>query len=174
MIIGTVLSTTGSGLVYTFNVGTPSSEWIGYQIIAGIGFGLVIQIPIIVAQALSSPKDLSSVTALMIFFQSLGFALFVSVGQTLFTNELVSAAPKYVPGVDAAKVVSTGATELRDTFPAGQIPGLVHAYMDGLKNAYIMAIALAGVSVLISVAILVFDRRRLNQEETKKAGGGAA
>lgn len=174
MIIGTTLSTTGSGLLYTFDIGTPSSEWIGYQILAGIGFGLVIQIPIIVAQAISTPQDLSSITAIMIFFQTLGFAIFVSVGQTLFTNELISSVPKYVPGIDTAKVVATGATDLRRVFPADQIPGIVRAYMEGLKNAYTMSIALAGVSFCIAIAILVFDRRRLNQDETAKAGAGAA
>jgi hypothetical protein len=173
MIIGTILATVGSGLIYTFDINTPSSKWIGYQIVAGIGFGLVIQIPIIVAQALATPDDLSSITALIIFFQSLGFAVFVSVGQTLFTNELVAAAPRYVPGVDVGLVIATGATELRNVFPADQIPGLVKAYMSGLKHSYIMAIALSGASVLISLAVLLLDRRRLNQEDTKKAVGAA-
>jgi hypothetical protein len=173
MIVGTMLATIGSGLVYTFDVGTPSSEWIGYQIIAGIGSGLVLQIPIIVAQAVSTPEDLSSSTALMIFFQSMGMAVFVSVGQALFANELVTAAPRFVPGVDAHMVVATGATELRREFPANEIPGLIQAYMSGLKDSYIIAIALSGMAFVVSMVILMIDRRRLNQEDAKKAMAAA-
>ena len=168
-----MLATIGSGLVYTFDIGTPSSEWIGYQIIAGVGSGLVIQIPIIVSQAVSKPADLSSSTALIIFFQSVGMAVFVSVGQALFANELLTSAPRYVPGIDAHKVVATGATELRADFPPDQIPGLVRAFMSGLQNSYIIAIALSGTAFFVSLAILAFDRRRLNQEDAKKAMGAA-
>ena len=168
-----MLATIGSGLVYTFDIGTPSSEWIGYQVLAGIGSGLVLQIPIIVAQAVSTPEDLSSSTAMIIFFQSMGMAVFVSVGQALFANELLTAAPRYVPGVDAHKVVATGATELRAEFPAEQIPGLVRAYMSGLQNAYIIAIALSGVAFMVSLVILAIDRRRLNQEDAQKAMAAA-
>ncbi|KIW01423.1 uncharacterized protein PV09_07185 [Verruconis gallopava] len=174
ILFGTILGTVGSGLIYTFGVNTPSSEWIGYQIAAGIGFGLIIQVPIICSQALSTAEDLSSVTAIMMFFQTVGFAVFVSVGQSLFTNKLILSAEKYVPGVDVAKVVATGATDLRKAFPAEQLEGLIHAYMDGLTDAYTMAIAISGVSFLVATAILILDYRRLNQEETKKAVGAAA
>lgn len=172
MIAGTVLSTIGAGLIYTFDIGTPSSKWIGYQVLAGVGAGLIIQIPIIVSQALSTAEDMSSTTAIMIFFQSVGFAIFVSVAQSIFTNELASNVPKYVPGIDVAKVISTGATELRKVFPADQIQGIIEAYMVGLKDAYVTAIALGGTAFLVSIAILVFDYRRLNQDETSKAVGG--
>jgi len=173
MIIGSTLSTLGSGLLYTLDIGTPTGKWIGYQIVAGIGFGLVIQIPIIVSQAISKPADLSSITAIIIFFQTLGFTIFVSMGQTLFTNQLVTSAPKYVPGIDVNLMVSTGATDIRKVFPADQVAGIVHAYMDGLKNAYAMSIAVAGTSFIIAMCVLLFDRRRLNQDETKNATGAA-
>ena len=35
MLIGTILGTVGVGLLYTLDVGSPSSHWIGYQAIAG-------------------------------------------------------------------------------------------------------------------------------------------
>lgn len=171
IIVGTILGTVGSGLIYTFNIGTPSSEWIGYQTVAGIGFGLIIQVPIIVCQAIAKPADLSSFTAIIIFFQTLGFTIFVAIGQSLFTNQLVLSVPKYVRGIDTALVVTTGATDIRRVFPAEQVPGIIHAYMDGLKNAYALAIAVAGISFLVSIYVLVFDYRRLNQEETAKATG---
>ena len=44
MIGGTVIMTVGVGLLSTFDVNTSSAIWIGYQIIAGIGSGLNLQV----------------------------------------------------------------------------------------------------------------------------------
>lgn len=63
--------------------------------------------------------------------------------------------------MDPHQVVATGATELRGTFTDSQLPGIIRSYMDGLKDAYILAIALAGAAVLVSIGMLVFDWRVL-------------
>lgn len=161
-VIGATLGTIGAGLLYTLDVGSSSSKWIGYQALAGIGYGLGIQIPIIVAQASVGPADISSITAIMIFFQTISGAIFVSIGQSLFTNKLIQTIPKYAPTLDPALVVSTGATELKKVFSSTDLPGVIRAYMSGLKDAYILGTALAGGAVVISIFIVLFDRRKLN------------
>ena len=60
---GAALATIGSGLIYTLDIGSPSSHWIGYQALAGIGIGTAIQVPIIANQAFVHMSDISSVTA---------------------------------------------------------------------------------------------------------------
>lgn len=168
MIIGAVLNTIGAALVYTLDVGSPASKWIGYQIIGGIGTGLSIQIPIIVGQAVVPASDVSSVSALALFFQSLAAAVFISVSQSLFANRLIEAVKQNVQGLDPAIVVGTGATDLRRVIPAAQLAGAIESYMAGLQDAFTLAIALGGVAVLISVAVVVFDRRNLKAKP--KAG----
>lgn len=161
MIIGAVLNTIGAALVYTLDVGSPASKWIGYQIIGGIGTGLTIQIPIIVGQAVVPASDVSSVSALALFFQSMAAALFISVSQSLFANRLIKAVKQNVQGLDPAIVVGTGATELRKVFSAAQLAGVIESFMAGLQDAFTLAIAVGGVAVLVSVAVVVFDRRNL-------------
>ncbi|EON65089.1 hypothetical protein W97_04324 [Coniosporium apollinis CBS 100218] len=168
MIIGAVLNTIGAALVYTLDVGSPASKWIGYQIIGGIGTGLSIQIPIIVGQAVVPASDISSVSALALFFQSLAGAVFISVSQSLFANRLIEAVKQNVQGLDPAIVVGTGATDLRKVIPAAQLAGAIESYMAGLQDAFTLAIALGGVAVLISVGVVVFDRRNLKAKP--KAG----
>ena len=68
-------------------------------------------------------------------------------------------------------VIGTGATELRKVFTLEQLPAVIRSYMDGLKDAYILAIALSGVAVLWAVAMVVLDRRNL---KGKKIAAGAA
>lgn len=66
LIGGGVLTTIGAGLIFTLGLTSPPSMWIGYQILAGIGIGLGIQVPIIATQAVVEPIDISSITAMIL------------------------------------------------------------------------------------------------------------
>jgi MFS transporter, DHA2 family, glioxin efflux transporter len=170
MLLSSVLATIGCGLVYTLNIDSSPGAWIGYQALAGIGVGLGLQIPIIANQASVGMSDLSAVSAVTLFFQTIGGSFFVSAGQTAFANKLVALLPKDAPGVDPHLVVATGATELRKVFTAEQLPGILEAYMDGLKVTFALSIALAGITVFIT---LFSPWKKLSQEQTKAAMGGA-
>ena len=63
LLAGSALATIGAGLLYTLDVGSPSSHWIGYQALAGIGIGLSIQVPIIANQSFVKVSEISSITA---------------------------------------------------------------------------------------------------------------
>lgn len=56
--------TIGSGLIYTLDVDSPASHYIGYQVVAGIGMGLCIQVPAIVAQSISTRPDMAITIAI--------------------------------------------------------------------------------------------------------------
>ncbi|KAA8642751.1 hypothetical protein EYZ11_007944 [Aspergillus tanneri] len=164
------IATVGAGLLYTLDIGSAAGKWIGYQILGGIGWGTCFQIPMIVAQSYSSPQDLASVTAIILFYQTLGGAFFVSAAQSAFVNTMIAKLPNTAPGVDAATVVATGATELRTIFAASQVPGILVAYMAGIKVAFAIAIGGAGIAF---VASLFSNWRRLGSEALKNAGGTA-
>lgn len=168
MILGSILVTIGSGLIYTLGLHSSSGKWIGYQIIAGFGVGLSLQIPVITAQATVDPADLSSATAMVLFVQTIGGAFMVSAGQSAFTNRLLQKLPTLAPSVSPALVSSTGITEIRKVFPADVIPGIVTSYLDGLKVAYAVSIALGGVAVLVSFA------SKWKNIKGKETMGGAA
>jgi hypothetical protein len=151
MVLGSVIITIGSGLIYTFEIDTAASKWIGYQIIAGAGAGLSIQIPIIVNQALVGPSDLASISAITLFLQTIGGAFWVSAGEAAFVNRLAQRLPIEAPNVDPKVVISTGASELSKVFSQADLPGVLAAYMDGLKLTFLICIVLAGASVVVSV-----------------------
>ncbi|KAG4436754.1 hypothetical protein IFR05_007772 [Cadophora sp. M221] len=151
MIGGSALATVGSGLLYTLNTHSSSSAWIGYQALSGIGIGLALQVPIIIGQAVSKPEDLSSVTAMILFAQTIGGAFFVSAGQVALSNVLQSSLLDNAPSTTPAEVLTVGVTEIRDHFAADVVPGIVASYMDGLQAAYAIAIASAGIAVLFSL-----------------------
>ncbi|PNS20557.1 hypothetical protein CAC42_6007 [Sphaceloma murrayae] len=169
MVVGSIFMTVGGGLIYTWDIGTPSSQWIGYQLIAGIGVGLAFQVPVIVGQSIVDPEDVSSVTAIILFFQTVSGSIFVAVAQSLFTNRLVSYTTQNVPGVDPEKIIVTGATELRRVFEGQQLEGVLRAYMAGLKDAYTLVIPLAGIAAVVSFIVVVWDYRILNQAKPDDA-----
>lgn len=65
LLSGAVISAIGAGLLYTLDIGSPSSRWIGYQVLAGAGLGICFQVPIMVGQALAAPEDIATVTAIL-------------------------------------------------------------------------------------------------------------
>lgn len=71
-VVGAVLSTVGVGLIYTLGINSASSHWIGFQVVAGIGLGLCFQVPVMTAQAITAPEDVSVVTAMLMCMYTRG------------------------------------------------------------------------------------------------------
>ena len=66
MVVGGVIATIGSGLIYSLDIGTSTGKWISYQVIGGIRWGLAYQVPINAAQGTVDPSDIATVTGIII------------------------------------------------------------------------------------------------------------
>ncbi len=69
---------------------------------------------------------------------------------------------KSAPGVSGQKVIDTGASELRKVFSPEDLPGVLIAYMDGLKAAFALSIAFCGIAF---IATFFVPWRRLATHE---------
>ncbi|KAK3942577.1 putative HC-toxin efflux carrier TOXA [Diplogelasinospora grovesii] len=166
-VVGAAIATIAAGLLYTLDIGTDTGKWIGYQILGGFAWGAAFQVPIIVGQATAAPEDLSSITAIILFFQTVGGAFFVSAAQSAFVNKIISVAATTAPTVNPLMIIGTGATQIRNVFTDEQIPGILVAYMAGIKVAF--AIAIAGVGMAFAIS-LFSSWRRLNRDALKNTG----
>jgi hypothetical protein len=63
LLVGGMFITVGSGMIYTLEPNSSAGQYIGYQVLAAIGSGLVIQLNVIVAQAISTRSDMSVTVA---------------------------------------------------------------------------------------------------------------
>ncbi|EGD96741.1 MFS transporter [Trichophyton tonsurans CBS 112818] len=151
--VSTVLTAIGAGLLTTFTTETSKGKWIGYQIIFGAGVGTGLQLSIIAAQAVLPLEDVAVGTVIMMFCQTLGGALFVSVGQNVFTNLLVKGVVNAAPGLDPQLVLRVGATQLKSMIPPQFLDGVQVAYNDALTKTWYVATALAALSVIGSVGM---------------------
>ncbi len=148
----TTLMSIGAGLITTFQTDTASSKWIGYQVIFGLGLGMGMQQASTAAQAVLAKKDVSIGVSLVFFGQSLGGAIFVCIGQAVFTNNLVDVL-SHTSGLDQSLVIKTGATELRDVISAQDLPAVLLAYDGALTKAFTVALAAACFSILPALGI---------------------
>ena len=170
MVVGTALEVVASGLFYTLDIGASEGKWIGYQVLGGFGWGMASQVPIVICQSVASATDLAEVTAILLFCQTVGGAFMVSAAQSAFVNVLLKTLIHSAPNVNPALVVATGAIDLRKAFTPEQLPGVLEAYMRGLKISFAIGLASAGVALVVNV--LFGHRKKLNTAAI--ASGGAA
>ena len=176
-VVGSVLFTVGAGLLTTFTTTTPFAKWFGYQVLAGAGVGLILQIPLLAVQTCLPLEDVPVGTACAVFFQTLGGALCISIAQTVFQNGVVRGVHKFVPGLDPNIVLAAGATVIRDVLAAmgmlDQLDATLRAYMVGLVDSFRVALACAAATV---VASWFLEWKSVKDPEVKKkmeAAGGA-
>ncbi|TVY36006.1 putative efflux pump [Lachnellula subtilissima] len=137
-VASSALATVGTGLLYTLDIGTSPGKWIGYQIIAGFFFCFPYMNTMNIVQALSKPEDI------------LGGSFSLAAAQSAFANKIISTLATSAPGVDPFIVVGTGATDIRKAFTPEQVPGILVAYMQGIKTAFAIAVGFTGFSFLMS------------------------
>ena len=109
--------------------------------------------PLIAVQAVLDISDVPTGTAIIIFAQTLGGALFVSIGQNVFANKLVEGLDKYAPSVDPLVILKTGATAIQTTVDKADLAGVTLAYNDGLTMAFLVAAVMAATTIIGSGAI---------------------
>ncbi|KAF8209845.1 major facilitator superfamily domain-containing protein [Mycena galopus ATCC 62051] len=152
MILASVLTSVGAGVLSTLSVNTGTGRWIGYQIIYGIGVGAGIQQSLMVAQAVLKPADVPIGTSLVLFMQTLGGSVFVSVGQNVFRGRLLAGLIRRVPDIDPSIVLNSGATSLHSAVDPAVLPEVLTVYNDALVAAIYVCLAVAALSVVGSLA----------------------
>jgi EmrB/QacA subfamily drug resistance transporter len=151
--LGTILMSVGAGLLTTFQVDTGKAEWIGFQIIYGLGVGFGIQQAVITVQVVLPLKDVPVGTALTMFMQTFGGAMFISVGQNVFNNTLLKGIRTSAPKVNPDIILHIGATDLRRAFPAALIYGIQVAYNNALTRTWYIAVAMACLTVFATLVV---------------------
>ncbi|KAK2680358.1 Tetracycline resistance protein TetA/multidrug resistance protein MdtG [Fusarium oxysporum f. sp. vasinfectum] len=153
-IASAVIMSIGAGLITTFTVHTAQSKWVGYLFIYGFGVGLGFQQGGVAAQAVLPLKDVSIGTAMVMFVQMLGGALFVSVAQNLFTNQLVKNLMALgIPNLHPEVIVHAGATSLRSMIDPEALPQVLTAYNAALVKTFELALIMSCLSILGALGI---------------------
>ncbi|RMZ87331.1 hypothetical protein DV736_g5441, partial [Chaetothyriales sp. CBS 134916] len=143
LLLGSALVSTSYGLLSTLKINSGAGEWIGYQIIAGAGRGMALQMPILVVQSSVAKPKISTGTAMVLWSQFFGMALFLSVAQTVFVHVLKTALHEYAPSLDATVVSNAGATGFASVVPPEYHKAVERAYAKGVANTFYLGLALS-------------------------------
>ncbi|PMD37795.1 efflux pump [Hyaloscypha variabilis F] len=149
-LFGSMLVAIGSGLITTFLPNTGAGQWVGYQLLAGIGRASVMQMPMTAVQFFLPANEISIATAEIFFFQYFGATLFVAVGETIFEQTLVPSLLKYAPSIDPELVIHSGGTTLRSIVSPEELPGVLRAYDAAITNTFYLGVAGACATFLSS------------------------
>ncbi|KAI0896139.1 hypothetical protein F4806DRAFT_52322 [Annulohypoxylon nitens] len=102
----------------------------------------------------------------------LGAAISLSIGQTIFLNELKASARALVPSIPYSALVSAGAYNLHGIFGDDEdgVYDLVRrVYMNALHSTYIYPLAAAGVALIATLALENKNLKSVEMERKKTA-----
>ncbi|KAI1500607.1 putative MFS transporter [Biscogniauxia marginata] len=173
LLVGAALSAVAGGLIYTFGVDTGLGEQIGYQILLGAGVGLVVQIPPIVAGVVSANEDKTIALGAVLVTQFYSAALVIAASSTIANNLLIQNVPKYAPSVSVADVLAIGPYDLERHFTGDDLRGIRQAYVDGLRGAWALGIALWGIS-FFTVFLAKWPGRMIPDDGGKEKGAAGS
>jgi hypothetical protein len=154
IIMSTVVASLGMGLLSTLKPDSEHSMWIGYESLSGLGIGAGLMQSVMIAQTVLDIDDTPTGTAALIFFQTLGGAIMISVAQNVFQNRLVANLEAVFPGLDPSMLLgSTGATNLQDVVPPEYLPRVLVAFNKALSSTFYVGAAMASLSIFGSLGI---------------------
>jgi len=133
-----------------------------------VGRGLGLQMPIVAIQNVLPQKDVSIGMSLLVFFQNLGGALFLSFDETAFSNGLDQAIPKFAPNINTQAVINAGATGFRAALPQSAVPGILKAYSQALSHVFYVAAASAAASLLFGLGMGFKNIKETKQTKESK------
>ncbi|KAF2105870.1 putative efflux pump antibiotic resistance protein [Lophiotrema nucula] len=152
LIGGPAVAAVGGGLLYLLDRDSTAGEWIGYQIVLGVGVGACLTIPLMLAGVVVKSRDVSTATAIIIFAQSIGGALMLAASQGIFQNELIRLLRKSVPNLDPVAIINLGASEdAAKSLPPQSLDAILNAFVIALRHTFIICIPISGIAFVVSL-----------------------
>jgi MFS family permease len=176
MIAGTLLLCLGTGLFISFSATTPLKQIIGFELVEGIGAGLLFEPPLIAIQSMVSQDDTATATSTFSFLRSIGTCLSVVIGGVVFQNsmQLRSSAlqaaglseelVQHFSGKDAASNVML----IRTIADPAQQMAVKEAFAFSMRNMWILYTCVGAFGF---VASLFVGKQTLKQEHTETITG---
>ena len=175
---GVILMTIGNGLYTLFSTKSSLAEIITFQIVAGLGAGLLFQAPLLALQALLPQDDIAMATSTLSFMRNLATSLSVVIGGVLFQNSMdirvpsLSTPPISLPSNITDLLVSGDAAANVFLVSVIQDPAqraaVREAYAWSMRNMWIMY---TGISALAVVASLFIKKHHLRKDHVETKTG---
>jgi len=157
--IGMAGTCLGFGLFIKLGVNSSLVEIVLFEIVAGVGVGLVFQPPLIALQSLVAQEDVAAATALLGFTRSFSTAVSAVIGGVIFQNQMQANYKKLLyilPGDVARKFsgnVATANIKVIATLTGVEKMAVQKLYAESLSTMWILYSSIAGLGLVLSVFI---------------------
>ncbi|KAI9643370.1 hypothetical protein NHQ30_007989 [Ciborinia camelliae] len=156
---GSILMSIGTGLLMTVRPQhTSRAKWVGFQILCGAGIGLGEEQGLYMVQTTLHENDVATGLGIIFFAQTFGGALFVSVAQAVFLENISKALKTLAPNLDPHSVLDGASAALHGSSNAQASAELQAVYGVAIKEALRVGLILATVS---SLGAVLYDWKSL-------------
>ncbi|GAB1206792.1 hypothetical protein APSETT445_005492 [Aspergillus pseudonomiae] len=122
-------------------------------ILAGLGIGTSLQVPIIMNQASVDAPDMSTMTSMTLFFKCLGASIFMQTGQTIFLDKVKrNLEMTSVADVNPNQLLAGGLLTGQNLDSESRL-AIGAAYVEGLKYVFVLVVALSGLATLLALLV---------------------
>lgn len=176
MWVGMSLMTIGYGLLIHLNATSPLGQIVAFQIVGGLGSGLMFEPPLIAIQAHVSQDDTATATATLGFIRTLGTSLSVVIAGVLFQNGMQLRAPSLRAAGLSADIVAqfsgrdaaANVMEISKLEDYSQKLAVREAFAWSLRNPWILYTCMAFIGL---VATAFVGKRELSREHVETKTG---
>lgn len=165
LLVGTILTAVAGGMLYFLEFDSPQARWVGLQFFAGVGPGMSWMLPFIASTAALPPQDIALGSAVVIFFQTLGGTIFVSVAQSVFQNKFILYL-RSIPGANVDEIVAKGISSFRIFGNPEVLPMMIEVANHALQRVWIMIGCLGALAFVSTLGMEL--NRRIDVEGSKR------
>ena len=173
---GTLFMTLGFGLLIGLDAYSTLKEIVPFQIVAGIGSGMLFEPPLIALQALVSQDDTATAISTFSFVRNIAMSLSIVIGGVVFQNSMSIRGPAIRKSGLPSSITSqlTGADAAANVMVIGTIQNeaqkriVKEAFAWSLRNMWILFTC---VSVFGVVATAFISKEILSKEHTETKTG---
>lgn len=155
MWAGSVLYVVGSVLLFRLGADSSPGHYVGYQILAGAGCGMAIQVTFIAVQVVVSPDDMAHACNMEVLFRQLGSSIAISLAENIFLSSVTSPLEKIVPE-ESSSILATGIrsfVQIAKSLPSQEQLEVKNLLDYGITRAFILPLVATSAAAIASWAI---------------------
>lgn len=151
VLIGALLGTAGVARMYTLGLHASTAQWVVFELLAAVGIGLALQLPMLANQAAVAVDDIGDVTTLTLFCENLGTSFFIAATEAAFSQGLMASISRNIPELEPHAVLNLGATQIRQNFTGEELHQVQASYLDGCHIATAISMACGLVACVVAM-----------------------